>query len=90
MRCEDVATTMWRTAMAGLGRLVIELVLIIVGQFLSSLDIPQRHNPDSVAILFRVAVGIARMIDVARCVLGGIPIKGRALIQPKDIDIACG
>ena len=50
--CEDVATTMRRAALAGLGRLVIELVLIVVGQFLSSLDIPQHHDRDSVAILF--------------------------------------
>ena len=40
VRREDVATTMRRTAMAGLGGLVIDLVLIVVGEFLACLNIP--------------------------------------------------
>ena len=76
--------------MAGICRRVIDLVPIVVGEFLFCLDILDRHNPDDIAALFRLAVRIAGMIDIACRVLGRIPIKGIALIQSEDIDIACG
>ena len=63
---------------------------IVVGEFLPCRDIPDRDNPDGVAELFRVAVGLTRMVDKACGVLGRISIEGIALIQAKDIDIACG
>jgi len=57
-RSEDRATTILCTAMAGLWGLVIDLVFIVVGEFFTCRDIPDRHNPDGVAKLFRVAVGL--------------------------------
>ena len=80
---------MLRAAMAGLWGLIIHLIAVIVREFLTCLDIPDRHNPDGVAELFRVAVGVTRMIDIACCVLGRTPINGISLIQAEDIDIAC-
>ena len=46
------------TAMAGLWRLIIQLVAIVVREFLACLDISDRHNPDGVAELFGVAVWV--------------------------------
>ena len=37
---KDIPTTMLRTAMAGLCGLVIDLVLIVVGEFLTCLEYP--------------------------------------------------
>jgi hypothetical protein len=34
--------------------LIIDLVLVIVREFLTCLNIPDRHNPDGVAELFRM------------------------------------
>jgi hypothetical protein len=66
--------------MAGLCGLVIDLVLIVVGEFLARLNIPDRHNPDGVAELFRVAVWVTRMIDITCSVLGRTSINGIPLI----------
>jgi hypothetical protein len=90
VRTQDIPTTILRAAMAGLGWLVIDLVLIVVGEFLACCDIPDRDNPDGVAKLFCVAVGLTRMVDKACGVLGRTTIDGIALIQAEDIDVACG
>jgi hypothetical protein len=90
LRTQDIPTTMLRTAMAGLCRFVIDLVLIVVGKFLSCRDIPDRYNPDGVAKLFDVAVWVSRMINIACCILGRTPINGISLIQAEDINIAYG
>src|SRR6266581_3311902 len=78
VRTQDIPATILCAAMAGLWRLVIDLALIVVGEFLACLHIPDRHNPDGVAELFRVAVWVTRMIDVACRVLGCISINGIA------------
>jgi hypothetical protein len=56
--CEDIPTTMLRATIAGLCGLVIHLIPVVVGEFLPCRDIPDRHKPDGVAELFRVAVGL--------------------------------
>jgi hypothetical protein len=76
--------------MAGLWGLVIQLVAIVVREFLACLDISDCHNPDDAPELFGVAVGLTRVIDIACCVLGRTPINGIPLIQAKDIDVAYG
>ena len=81
---------MRRAAMAGLYGLVIDPVPIVVREFLPCRDILDRHNPDGVPELFRVAIGVTRMIDKTRRVLARTPINGIALIQAEDIDVACG
>src|SRR5437867_10761003 len=75
---KDIPTTMLCAAMAGLWGLIIQLVAVVVREFLPCRDIPDRHNPDGVAELFRVAVWVTRMIDVACRVLGCISINGIA------------
>jgi hypothetical protein len=76
--------------MTGLCGLIIDLVSVVVGEFLPCRDIPDRHNPDGVAELFCVAVWGTRMIDKACRVFGRIAINSITLIQAEDIDIACG
>src|SRR5882762_1520518 len=76
LRTQDIATTILCTTMAGLWGLIIQLVSVIIGEFLPCRDIPDRHNPDGVAELFRVAVWVARMINIACPVLGRTPING--------------
>ena len=49
---------MLRATMAGLCGLIIDLVAIVVGEFLACLNIPDRDNPDGIAELFCVAVWI--------------------------------
>src|SRR5688572_27339756 len=90
LRTKDIPTTMLRAAMAGLCRLIIDLVSVVVSEFFACRDIPDRHNPDGVAKLFRVAVWVTRMVDKASGVFGRISIHGIALIQAEDIDVACG
>jgi len=75
-------------AMAGLCGLIIDLVSVVVGEFLTCLDIPDRDNPDRIPELFCVAVGITRMVDKACRVLGRIPVNGKALIQVEDGSIS--
>ena len=65
LRTKDIPTTLLCATMAGLCGLIIDLVLIIVGEFLACHDIPDRYNPDRVAELFRVTVWVTRMIDSA-------------------------
>jgi hypothetical protein len=76
--------------MAGLGGLIIQLVAVVVREFLPCLDIPDRYNPDRIPELFGLAVWVTRMIDIPCRVLARTPINGIALIQSEDIDIACG
>ena len=87
---EDIPTTMLRAALAGLWGLIIELVSVVVGEFLAGRDIPDCDNPDGVAELFGVAVGFTRVVDIACRVLGRTPIQGITLIQAEDRDVACG
>src|SRR6266566_8330366 len=90
LRTKDIPTTMLCAAMAGLWWLIIHLIPIVVGEFLTCRDIPDRDNPDGIPELFRLAVGLTRMVDIACCVLVRIPVNGIALIQAEDIDVACG
>src|SRR5262249_9144256 len=87
---KDIPTTLLRTTMAGLWRLVIDLVLIVVREFLACLNIPDGYNPDGIPKLFRVAVGFTRMIDKACRILGCTAIDGIPLVQSEDIGIASG
>jgi hypothetical protein len=77
---KDIPTTMLRAAMAGLCRLVIHLIAIVVGEFLLCRDIPNRDKPDGVAELFCVAVWVTRMIDIPCRVLGRTPINRITLV----------
>ena len=86
---KDIPTTMMRTAMARVVCIVFVIIAVIRGEFLACPNILDRHKPDGVAKLFRVAVGVTRMVDIACGVLGRIAIKGIPLIPSKDIDIAC-
>ena len=76
--------------MAGFWGLIIDLVAVVVGEFLACRDIPDCYNPDDTPELFGVAVGLTRMIDIAYRVLERTPINGRVLVQSKDIVVACG
>ena len=87
---KDIPTTILRAAMAGLCGLIIDLVSVVVREFLACPNIPDRYNPDDTPELFGVAVGLTRMIDIACRVLGRTPINGIALVQAEDIDVACG
>ena len=90
MGSKDIPTTMRRAAMAGLYGLVIDPVPIVVREFLTCLDIPDRYNPDRMPELFGLAVWVTRMIDIPCCGLARTPINGRALVQADNIDISCG
>ena len=90
MGTKDISTTLRRAAMAGLCGLISDLVSIVIGEFFTCLDIPDRYNPNSMTELFRVAVGLTRMVDKACGVLGRLAINGIALIQTDNIDVACG
>ena len=90
LRTEDVATTMLCAAMARVAFIVFVIIAVIIREFLACPNILDRHKPDGVAELFRVAVWVTRMIDKACCVVGYISIDGITLIQADDIDVACG
>ena len=76
--------------MAGLWGFIIQLVAVIVREFLACRDIPDRYNPDDPPELLGLAVWVTRMVDKACCVLGYISIDGITLIQADDIGIASG
>src|SRR5919108_6270476 len=79
LRTQDIPTTILCATMAGLCRLVIDGVLIVVSEFLACLNIPDRHNPDDPPELFGVAVWVTRMIDITCRVLGRTSINGITL-----------
>jgi len=79
-RTKDVATTMLCTTMAGLWGLIIHLIAVIVREFLTCRDIPDRYNPDDMPELFCLAVWVTRMIDITCRVLARTPINGIPLI----------
>ena len=87
-RSEDIATTILRAAMAGLWGLIIQLIPVVVGEFLTYPNISERHNPDDTPELFSLAVWVTRMVDIPCRVLVRTPINGVPLIQAKDIDVA--
>src|SRR5262245_44575785 len=90
LRTQDIPTTMLRATMAGLCRLIIQLVAVVVRKFLAYLNIPNRYNPDDAPELFSLTVWVTRMIDITCHVLRRTPINGVLLIQAEDIGIACG
>ena len=90
LRTQDIPTTILCAAMAGLWGLIIQLIPVVVGEFLTCLNIPGRHNPDDTPELFGLAVGLTRVINIACRVLAHTPINGISLIQAKDIGIASG
>src|SRR5262244_4112762 len=59
---EDIPATILCTTMAGLWGLIIQLVAIVVREFLTCLDILDRYNPDDTPELFGLAVWVTRMI----------------------------
>ena len=59
---QDIATTMLFTEMAGLWVLIIHLIAVIVREFLTCLNIPDRYNPDDIPELFGLAVWVTRMM----------------------------
>jgi len=90
LRTKDIPTTLLRATIAGLWGLIIHLIAVIVREFLTCPNIPDRHNPDDTPELFGLAVWVTRMVDIACRVLACTPINSIALIQAKDIGIACG
>jgi hypothetical protein len=58
LRTQDIPTTILRAAMAGLWGFVIQLVAVVVREFLACLNIPNGYNPDDAPELFGVAVGL--------------------------------
>ena len=75
--------------MARIVGIVFVIIAVIIGEFLACQDILDRHEPDGVAELFRLAVWGTRMIDKTCGVLGHISINGIPLIQAEDIDVTC-
>ena len=80
LRTQDIPTTILCTAMAGLWGLIIQLVAVVVREFLACPNIPNSDNPDDAPELFGLAVGVTRMIDIACRVLRRTPINGIPLI----------
>src|SRR5262245_23937702 len=79
LRTKDIPTTILCAAMARLCGLVINLVAVIVCEFLACPNIPDRDNPDDTPELFGLAVWVTRMVDIPCRVLRRTPIKGVAL-----------
>ena len=75
--------------MARLWGLIIDLVLIVVGEFLACHDIPDRDYPDGVAELFGMTIDLTRMVHKVCRVFRRISINRIPLSQAKDIDVAC-
>src|SRR5262245_47214450 len=89
MGTQDIPATILRATKAWLYGLVIHLIPVVVGEFLTCLNISDRHNPDDTPELFGLAVGLTRMIDITCRVLARTPVNGRALVQAEDIGVAC-
>src|SRR5262249_32043072 len=65
--------------MAGICRFVINLIPLVIGEFLACLHMPYGDNPNNGAELCRLAMGITRMIAIA-CRVGTVR-KNRAHIM---------
>ena len=78
-----------RPAGTGVCGSVIQLVAVIVGELFAWGDVPQRDNPDGPGGQVGGAVGVTGMIDVAGGVAARLPVDIIAVIEVKEIDIAC-
>src|SRR5262245_325395 len=67
-----------------------QLIAVVVAEFLTCCDIACGHNPEGVVGFFHDTVRLAGMVDVACRIVQGLAINGIAVIQVKDVDIACG
>src|SRR5687767_12650962 len=61
---------------------------VVVGDLLALSDVSRRSNPDGVADHLRVAVGCARVVDVARDVAPDCRIADPQTIQLEAPDVA--
>jgi len=67
-----------------------ELIPVIEAEFLSCRDIAYGHNPEGAVRFFHDTVRITGMVDIAGRIVARLAIDSRAVIQMKDVGIACG
>jgi len=68
--------------------IVLVVVVVVVGQLLAGFDFPQGNNPYTPARDLRLAVGLARVVDVARGVPEHAAVDVRFLVQLKNVNAA--
>ncbi len=71
----DVADAPRRAAVARVILVILQIVAVVKGDLLASLDVATRDHPDAVVVLLRVAIGRATMVDQTRRVPCHIAIE---------------
>jgi hypothetical protein len=87
---QDIATTLVGTAGAGIVAIMRDLISVIEAEFLPCRDIASGHNPEGAIRFFHGAVRITGMVDIAGRIVKRLAIDSKAVIQMKDVGIACG
>jgi hypothetical protein len=67
-----------------------ELIPVIEAEFLPCHDIAYSHDPEGAIRFFHDTVRITGMVDIAGRIVERLAIDGKAIIQMKDVGIACG
>jgi hypothetical protein len=76
-------------ATTGMIGIILEIVAVVVGDFLTGLDITERDDPDAVVFIHDgLAVGCAGMIGETRGVRINITIEIPLIIEGEHVDIA--
>jgi len=67
-----------------------DLIPVIEAEFLTCCDSAYGYNPEGAIRFFHGTVRITGMVDIAGGIVERLAIDSRAVIQMKDIGIACG
>lgn len=73
--------------MTGTILIIVEFVVVIVGEFLTGLDVTQGVDPDTPAGNFRLTIRRTTVIEETGCIPGHVAIDVIVLIECKDIGV---
>jgi hypothetical protein len=74
----------------GMRVFLIQLIAVVVGQFIACGDIPVGHNPNGAGRDLYRAIRVARMVDVPGFIAEELPVDIPAGVERKNVDIASG
>src|SRR5438093_7638596 len=86
---QDKATALRRPAGARIVLIMLWAIPVIKTQFLASGDMTYGHNPEGSIRFLHGTVWLTGMVDIAGYIVHGVAVDRIAVIQMKDVDIAC-
>ena len=70
-RINDISYTIFCSTITGEIRIGFRIIgiVVLIGQFFPSLDIPQGYNPDTARGGLYRTIGVTRMVNITGCIL---------------------